>query len=120
MGYYGYGGYGRPYGYGYRYGGYRYGKRSADAAEEKTEVASGPSADADAYFYGAYPHTYGAYGAYPYAYGAYPYAYGAYAAPYGAYHYGKRSADADAYYGYGGYGRPYYGGYGYGRFGYYG
>merc|ERR1712193_430669 len=99
MGYYGYGGYGRPYGYGYRYGGYRYGKRSADAAEEKTEVASGPSADADAYFYGAYPHTYG---------------------PYGAYHYGKRSADADAYYGYGGYGRPYgygyrYGGYRYGK-----
>merc|ERR1712200_286811 len=73
--------YGRGYGLGYGYGGYRgyrYGKRSADAAEEKTEVASGPSADADAYFYGAYPHTYGAYGAYPYAYGAY-------AAPYGVY-----------------------------------
>merc|ERR1712209_177962 len=110
--YYGYYGYARPYAYGFGYRSYGYGypyayygKRSADAE---------PEAKADAaLLYGAYGYAglpyagYAAYGAYPYAYGAYPYAYGAY--------YGKRSADAepeaDAYYGYYGYARPYSYGY---------
>ena len=110
--YYGYYGYARPYAYGLGYRSYGYGypyayygKRSADAE---------PEAKADAaLLYGAYGYAglpyagYSAYGAYPYAYGAYPYAYGAY--------YGKRSADAepeaDAYYGYYGYARPYSYGY---------
>merc|ERR1711936_336665 len=48
------------------------------------------------------------------------YGYGGYGLGYGGYSgygYGKRSADADAYYGYGGYGLGYggYGGYGYGK-----
>merc|ERR1712010_195366 len=65
----------------YSYGGYYYGKRSAEAEPEA-------EADADAYYpYGAYPYAYGAgYGAYG-AYGAYPYA---------SAYYGKRSADAEA------------------------
>merc|ERR1740122_883504 len=69
----------------YSYGGYYYGKRSADAEPEA-------EADADAYYgyygyarpyaYGAYGYglpyagAYGAYGAYR-TYGAYPYSYGA-------------------------------------------
>merc|ERR1711872_721645 len=84
-----YGGYGWPH-----YGGYWYGKRSADA-----EPA--PNADAKAepwYGYYGWPH-------------------------YGGYYYGKRSADAesapnadakaDPWYGY--YGWPYHGGYWYGK-----
>merc|ERR1712032_700350 len=86
----------------YSYGGYYYGKRSAEAEPEA-------EADADAY----YP-----YGAYPYAYGAGYGAYGAY--PYASAYYGKRSADAEAkaeayshlLYGTYGYGLPYAGAYG--------
>merc|ERR1711874_584582 len=88
-----------------------YGKRSADAE---------PKADADAYYYGAYGLGYHGLGYRAYGYG-YPYAHH-------GYYYGKRSAeaepaaepkaDADAYYGYYGYGaRPYYG-YGLGYRGY--
>merc|ERR1711972_4745 len=83
-------------------------------AKREAEADAEPEAKADAaLLYGAYGYAglpyagYSAYGAYPYAYGAYPYAYGAY--------YGKRSADAepeaDAYYGYYGYARPYSYGY---------
>merc|ERR1739838_291790 len=92
----------------YSYGGYYYGKRSADAEPEA-------EADADAYYgyYGyARPYAYGAYGAgYGYRYGAYPYA---------SAYYGKRSADAEPkaeadpallYSAYG-YGLPYAGAYG--------
>merc|ERR1712172_34449 len=92
----------------YAYGGYYYGKRSAEAEPEA-------EADADAYYgyYGyARPYAYGAYGAgYAYRYGAYPYA---------SAYYGKRSADAEPkaeadpallYSAYG-YGLPYAGAYG--------
>merc|ERR1711971_326913 len=92
----------------YAYGGYYYGKRSAEAEPEA-------EADADAYYgyYGyARPYAYGAYGAgYGYRYGAYPYA---------SAYYGKRSADAEPkaeadpallYSAYG-YGLPYAGAYG--------
>merc|ERR1712051_772811 len=92
----------------YAYGGYYYGKRSAEAEPEA-------EADADAYYgyYGyARPYAYGAYGAgYGYRYGAYPYA---------STYYGKRSADAEPkaeadpallYNAYG-YGLPYAGAYG--------
>jgi len=107
--------YGHPYA-GYGYSGRYYGKRSAEATEEPTEVAEGPNPDA--YFYGAYP--YAGYG-YSHVYAPYTHAaYSTYPYAYGGYHYGKRSADADAwrYYGRGyGYGHR---GYGYGRFGYYG
>merc|ERR1719500_2302561 len=97
-----------------------YGKRSADA--EPTAAAE-PNADA---YYGAYGYGLGYSGYHglgyrSYGYGAYPYAHR-------GYYYGKRSADAeptaaaepeaDAYYGYYGYGaRPYYG-YGLGYRGY--
>merc|ERR1712051_48085 len=89
----------------YSYGGYYYGKRSAEAE---------PKAEADAYYpYGAYPYAYGAgYGYRTYgAYGAYPYA---------SAYYGKRSAEAEPkaeadpallYNAYG-YGLPYAGAYG--------
>merc|ERR1712037_36653 len=94
----------------YAYGGYYYGKRSAEAeAEPEAE------ANADAYYgyYGyARPYAYGAYGSgYGYRYGAYPYA---------STYYGKRSADAEPkaeadpallYNAYG-YGLPYAGAYG--------
>merc|ERR1712198_225788 len=81
------------------------GKRSADA--EPKDKADAPLLYG-AYGYAGLPYAgYSANDAYPYAYGAYPYAYGAY--------YGKRSADAkpeaDAYYGYYGYARPYSYGY---------
>merc|ERR1719339_197326 len=92
----------------YSYGGYYYGKRSAEAEPEA-------EANADAYYgyYGyARPYAYGAYGAgYGYRYGAYPYA---------SAYYGKRSADAEPkaeadpallYNAYG-YGLPYAGAYG--------
>merc|ERR1719339_674317 len=92
----------------YSYGGYYYGKRSAEAEPEA-------EANADAYYgyYGyARPYAYGAYGAgYGYRYGAYPYA---------STYYGKRSADAEPkaeadpallYNAYG-YGLPYAGAYG--------
>merc|ERR1719278_1442136 len=120
-----YGAYAHPYAYGaygaYGYGAYPYahhglyyGKRSAEAE---------PKADADAY-YGVYGYGLGYHGlGYRYGYAGYPYAHR-------AYYYGKRSADAeptaaaepaadaDAYYGYYGYGaRPYYG-YGLGYRGY--
>merc|ERR550539_2159649 len=105
---YAYGGY-RAYGYGayahpYAHHGY-YGKRSAEAE---------PEAD-PALLYGAYSYPYaysGLYNGYAGYHAGYPYAH--------AYAYGKRSADAepkaeaeaDAYYGYYGYGaRPYYAGY---------
>merc|ERR1711934_137521 len=131
-----YGVYGHPYAYGgyrtYGYAGYPYahhglyyGKRSADA--EPTAAAE-PNADA---YYGVYGYGLGYRGysgLYHHGYAGYPYAH------HGVY-YGKRSADAepaaaaepeaDAYYGYYGYGaRPYYGlgyrGYGYGGYrGYY-
>merc|ERR1712233_104679 len=100
-------------------------------------AAVSADADADAYYAPYFA---------PYAYGAYalggksapcvnaanvpvpcagaPLTYHGY--PYAAHYYGKRSADADAYYGYYGYARPYaygYRGYSYGypyRYGYYG
>merc|ERR1712184_231868 len=104
MGPYTYGAHGA---YPYAYGAYRYGKRSAD---EENDAESGPNPDA--YFYGAYP--YAGYG-YNHAYAPYTYgAHGAYPYAYGAYHYGKRSADADAW----GYGHPRYGGYRYGGYRY--
>merc|ERR1712157_684195 len=96
-----YGGY-RAYGYGYPYAhhGLYYGKRSADAEPEA-------KAEADpwlAYGYAGYPYAYsGLYHGYAGYHAGYPYAY-----------YGKRSADADAYYGYYGYARPYAYGYRYG------
>merc|ERR1719239_1695357 len=124
-----YGVYGHPYAYGgyrtYGYAGYPYahhglyyGKRSADA--EPTAAAE-PNADA---YYGVYGYGLGYRGysgLYHHGYAGYPYAH------HGVY-YGKRSADAepaaaaepeaDAYYGYYGYGaRPYYG-YGLGYRGY--
>merc|ERR1712002_840431 len=71
-GYYGLGHYGYT-GYPYAYGGFYYGKRSAEA-----EAA--PAASADPY--------YGYYGLGHYGYAGYPYAYG-------GYYYGKRSAEAD-------------------------
>merc|ERR1711934_1145237 len=122
-GYYGhpyaYGGY-RAYGYGaypYAHHGLYYGKRSADA-----EPTAAAEPNADAYYYGAYGLGYHGLGYRSYGYAGYPYAHA-----YGHY-YGKRSAEAepaaaaepeaDAYYGYYGYGaRPYYG-YGLGYRGY--
>merc|ERR1711894_644175 len=78
---YDYAGYTRPYGY----GGYYYGKRSADA---EPEANADPALLYGAYGYGLpYSGVYRSYGAYSYGYrtyGAYPYAY-----------YGKRSADAE-------------------------
>ena len=77
-----YGGY-RTYGaYPYSYGGYYYGKRSADA-EPTAEAAASPEAEADPWYgyygYGLHrPYGYGYYGYRPYGYG---------------YYYGKRSAD---------------------------
>ena len=77
-------GYIRPYGY----GGYYYGKRSADAEPEANAEAD-PALLYGAYGYGLpYSGVYRSYGAYPYGYrtyGAYPYPY-----------YGKRTADAEA------------------------
>merc|ERR1719330_1178629 len=118
---YAYGGY-RTFGYGYPYAhhGYAYyGKRSADAEPEA-------AAEADpALLYSTY---------HPYAYSGLYRGYAGYGYPYAhhGYYYGKRSADAeptaaaepaadaDAYYGYYGYGaRPYYG-YGLGYRGYHG
>merc|ERR1711976_20539 len=75
----------RTYGaYPYTYGGYYYGKRSADAEPEA-------KAEADpALLYGAYGYPYAGVSGYRYGgyrtYGAYPYSYG---------YYGKRSADAE-------------------------
>merc|ERR1711915_30378 len=122
---YAYGGY-RAYGYGYPYAhhGLYYGKRSAEA-EPKAEAEADPW-----YTYGAYGLGYAGYHGLGYRTYGYPYAHHGYA------YYGKRSADAepaaepkadaDAYYGYYGYGaRPYYGyglgyrGYGLGYRGYY-
>merc|ERR1719239_2058004 len=105
-----YGGY-RAYGaYPYAHHGLYYGKRSAEA--EPTAAAE-PNADA---YYGVYGYGLGYHGLgyRSYGYAGYPYAHA-----YGHYH-GKRSAEAepaaaaepeaDAYYGYYGYGaRPYYG-----------
>merc|ERR1711971_906977 len=69
----------------YAYGGYYYGKRSAEA-EPKAEAD--PALLYSAYGYGLpYAGDYGAYGRYR-TYGAYPYAYGGYS-------YGKRSAEAE-------------------------
>merc|ERR1711976_271469 len=72
----------RTYGaYPYTYGGYYYGKRSADA-EPEADAEADPSLLYGAYGYGL-PYS----GVYGYrAYGAYPYAYT---------YYGKRSADAE-------------------------
>merc|ERR1712210_274530 len=69
----------------YSYGGYYYGKRSAEA-EPKAEAD--PALLYNAYGYGLpYAGAYGAYGGYR-TYGAYPYANGGYS-------YGKRSAEAE-------------------------
>merc|ERR1711934_839417 len=91
----------------YSYGGYYYGKRSAEA---EPEAEADPALLYNAYGYGLpYAGAYGAYGAYGYGhrtYGAYPYAgaygayggyrtYGAYPYAYGGYSYGKRSAEAE-------------------------
>merc|ERR1712007_369913 len=98
LGHYGY--------YGYPYGGYYYGKRSAEA-----EPAPAPTADAKAEadpWYGYYGHGYGL--------GYYGYGLGYYGGLYGHYgYYGKRSAEADPYLLYGG-----YYGHGLGHYGYYG
>merc|ERR1711934_414691 len=71
----------------YSYGGYYYGKRSAEA---DPEAEADPALLYNAYGYGLpYAGAYGAYGAYGYGhrtYGAYPYA---------SAYYGKRSADAE-------------------------
>merc|ERR1712010_184440 len=71
----------------YSYGGYYYGKRSAEA---EPEAEADPALLYNAYGYGLpYAGAYGAYGAYGYGhrtYGAYPYA---------SAYYGKRSADAE-------------------------
>merc|ERR1719237_143722 len=96
----------------YSYGGYYYGKRSAEA---EPEAEADPALLYNAYGYGLpYAGAYGAYGAYGYGhrtYGAYPYA---------SAYYGKRSADAEPkaeadpallYNAYG-YGLPYAGAYG--------
>merc|ERR1712226_261571 len=67
------------------YGGYYYGKRSAD---EAAPAESGPNANAEAdpwYGYYGYAHR-------PYGYGYYGHRYG----HYGGYYYGKRSADEAA------------------------
>merc|ERR1712210_210477 len=70
----------------YSYGGYYYGKRSAEA---EPEAEADPALLYNAYGYGLpYAGAYGAYGGYR-TYGAYPYAYGA------GYSYGKRSAEAE-------------------------
>merc|ERR1712172_304798 len=70
----------------YAYGGYYYGKRTAEA-EPKAEAD--PALLYSAYGYGLpYAGDYGAYGRYR-TYGAYPYSYGA------GYSYGKRSAEAE-------------------------
>merc|ERR1711934_787779 len=74
----------------YSYGGYYYGKRSAEA---EPEAEADPALLYNAYGYGlpyagAYAGAYGSYGAYR-TYGAYPYSYGA------GYSYGKRSAEAE-------------------------
>merc|ERR550539_1961835 len=102
-----YGGYRAYAGYPYAHHGVYYGKRSADA-----EPTAAAEPNADAYYYGAYGL--GGYRAYSGLYHGYAGYHAGY--PY-AYHYGKRSADAepaaaaepeaDAYYGYYGYGaRP--------------
>merc|ERR550532_2262840 len=90
------------------------------AALVACEPEAKPEAEADPYL--AYGYGIGAY--HPYAYGGYRYA--GYPYAHHGYYYGKRSAaaeptaDADAYYGYYGYGaRPYYG-YGLGYRGYHG
>merc|ERR1740122_182634 len=113
---YTYGGY-RSYGYPYAHHGVYYGKRSADAEPEAAATAEADPALLYAGAYGAYPYAYSGlyngYAGYHAGYAGYPYAH------HGLY-YGKRSADAepkadaeaDAYYGYYGYGaRPYYAGY---------
>merc|ERR1711971_135278 len=70
----------------YAYGGYYYGKRSAEA---EPEAEADPALLYSAYGYGLpYAGAYGAYGGYR-TYGAYPYSYGA------GYSYGKRSAEAE-------------------------
>jgi len=88
-----YGGYGRGYYGGYRgyYGGYRgyYGKRDAEAE---------PEAEPQYLTYAGHHLGYGHLG---YGYAGYPYT---------TYTYGKREAEAEPQFYYGGYGRGYYGG----------
>ncbi|XP_059099568.1 prisilkin-39-like [Tigriopus californicus] len=129
----GHGGYRGGYGGAYRRGGYGY--RHKRSAEAEAEAVAAPEAEAEAdpaYLYGGaynvapYATTYGvapiAYTSAPYsAYNGYGYGYGltAPAAYYGGAHFiGKREAEAEPGYAYGGYGRAYggYGGHGgYGR-----